>query len=120
MNWRITLAGPSVTTVRNVRRVLDHLEDEAMPLPASVASDELQRLEKQWHDEFHGLGVNHPALSFPTDAEEFTLTPKRSFSVDQEEFTLDPDQFSPGELRRLLDDEPAEELRERRDDHPRM
>ncbi|WP_271518523.1 hypothetical protein [Bradyrhizobium sp. CCBAU 53380] len=52
--------------------MLDHLEDEAMPLPASVASDELQRLEKQWHDEFHGLGVNHPALSFPTDAEQFT------------------------------------------------
>ncbi|WP_316399453.1 hypothetical protein [Bradyrhizobium sp. 33ap4] len=78
-----------------LRRVLDHLEDEAMPLPASVASNELQRLEKQLRDEFHGLGDNHPALSF---------------SVDQEDLTFDLERFSPGELRRLLDEEPAEEL----------
>ncbi|MGY3443253.1 hypothetical protein [Bradyrhizobium sp. USDA 4473] len=84
-----------------LRRVLDHLEDEAMPLPASVASNELQRLEKQLRDEFHGLGDNHPALSF---------------SVDQEDLTFDLERFSPRELRRLLDEEPAEEAK----CHPRM
>ncbi|WP_271519403.1 hypothetical protein [Bradyrhizobium sp. CCBAU 53380] len=62
--------------------VLDHLEDEPMPSPASIALEELQRMEKQFLDE---LGVNHPALSFPTDPEEFTLI---------------PEQFSPGALRR--------------------
>ncbi|MEZ0087934.1 sulfur transfer complex TusBCD TusB component (DsrH family) [Bradyrhizobium japonicum] len=63
---------------------------------------ELQRLETQLQDEHHGVGDNHPAQSFP---------------VDSEEFTFDLDQFHPGELRRLLDDDPAEELQERRDDH---
>ncbi|WP_167381108.1 MULTISPECIES: hypothetical protein [Bradyrhizobium] len=46
-----------------LRRVLDHLDDEAVPSAASVASEELQRLEKQSHDELHGLGDNHPAAS---------------------------------------------------------
>ncbi|WP_155255616.1 hypothetical protein [Bradyrhizobium elkanii] len=86
-----------------LRRVLDHLDDEAMPSAVSDPSEELQRLEKELHDELHGLGDNHPALSF---------------SIDPEEFTFDPEQFSPGELRRLLDAESAEELHERRDDHP--
>ncbi|KYK43892.1 hypothetical protein A1D31_37570 [Bradyrhizobium liaoningense] len=81
-----------------LRRVLDHLDDEAMPPPASVASEELQRLEKQLHDELHGLGDNDPALSF---------------SIDPEGFTFDRQLFSPEELRRLLDDEPAEELQDR-------
>ncbi|MHC2332167.1 hypothetical protein [Bradyrhizobium sp. USDA 4454] len=88
-----------------LRRVLDHLEDEAMPSAGSVASEELQRLEKQLHDELHGLGDNHPDLSV---------------SIDPEEFTWEPEQFSPREHRRLLDDEPAEALQEWRDDHPRM
>ncbi|WP_407166145.1 hypothetical protein [Bradyrhizobium sp. ORS 111] len=76
-----------------LRRVLDHLDDEAMPSAVSVASEELQRLEQQMHAEF--LGPGYPALSF---------------SIDPEEFTLDRELFSPEELRRLLDDEPAEEL----------
>ncbi|WP_265441076.1 hypothetical protein [Bradyrhizobium sp. SEMIA] len=46
-----------------LRRVLDHLDDEAVPSAASVASEEHQRLEKQLHDELHGLGDNHPAAS---------------------------------------------------------
>ncbi|MGY3443252.1 hypothetical protein [Bradyrhizobium sp. USDA 4473] len=88
-----------------LRRVLDHLENDAMPSAASVAPEEIQRLEKQLHDELRGLGNNHPALSF---------------SIEPEEFTFDLKQFSPGELQRLLDEEPAEELQEGRDDHPPM
>ncbi|RQH15965.1 hypothetical protein EHH60_01885 [Bradyrhizobium sp. RP6] len=78
-----------------LRRVLDHLDDQAMPSAVSDPSEELRRLEKQLHDELHGLGGNQPALSF---------------SIDPEDLTFDLDQFPPGELRRLLDDEPAEEL----------
>ncbi|MGY3533158.1 MULTISPECIES: hypothetical protein [Bradyrhizobium] len=88
-----------------LRRVLNHLEDEATPWAGAAASEELQRLEKQLHDELHGLGDNHPDLSV---------------SIDLEEFTWEPEQFSPRELRRLLDDEPAEALQEWRDNHPRM
>ncbi|MEY9238503.1 hypothetical protein ABIF68_006116 [Bradyrhizobium japonicum] len=86
-----------------LERVLGHLDDQAMPSAVSVPSEELQRLEKQLNDELHGLGDKHPALSF---------------SIDPEEFTFNPEQFSPGELRRLLDAESAEELQERPDDHP--
>ncbi|WP_246709045.1 MULTISPECIES: hypothetical protein [Bradyrhizobium] len=78
-----------------LRRVLDHLDDQAMPSAVSDPSEELRRLEKQLHDELHGLGGNQPALSF---------------SIDPEDLTFDLDQFPPGELRRLLDDEPAEKL----------
>ncbi|MHC2291849.1 hypothetical protein [Bradyrhizobium barranii] len=85
-----------------LQRVQDHLDDQAMPSAVSVASEELQRLETQLQDERHGVGGNHPAQSFP---------------IDSEEFTFDLDQFPPGGLRRLLDDEPAEELQEWRDDH---
>ncbi|WP_271518854.1 hypothetical protein [Bradyrhizobium sp. CCBAU 53380] len=73
-----------------LRRVLDHLDDQPTPSPVSVSSEDLQRLEKQLHDELHGLPDNQPALSFP---------------IDLEELTFSPEQLSPGELRRLLDDE---------------
>ncbi|MEY9885849.1 hypothetical protein [Bradyrhizobium sp. USDA 328] len=85
-----------------LQRVQDHLDDQAMPSAVSVASEELQRLEKQLHDELQGRRDNHPALSF---------------SIDPEDLTLDRELFSPEELLRPLDDEPAEELQERRDDH---
>ncbi|WFU40310.1 hypothetical protein QA640_40040 [Bradyrhizobium sp. CB82] len=82
-----------------LREVLDHLDHQPIPSPVSVPSEELQRLEKDLQDELH----RHPALSF---------------SADPEEFSFDLEQFSPGELRRLLDDQsipspvsvPSEEL----------
>ncbi|WP_244608938.1 hypothetical protein [Bradyrhizobium sp. SUTN9-2] len=79
-----------------LRRLLD---DQSIPSPISVPSAELQRQGKDLQDELH----QHPALSF---------------SADPEEFSFDLEQFSPGELRRLLDDQsilsplsaPSEEL----------
>ncbi|MGY3606301.1 MULTISPECIES: hypothetical protein [unclassified Bradyrhizobium] len=73
-----------------LRRVLDHLDHQPIPSPVSVPSEELQRLEKQLHDELHGGRDYHPAPSF---------------SVDPEEFTFNLERFSPGEPRRLLDDQ---------------
>ncbi|MBB4383563.1 hypothetical protein [Bradyrhizobium sp. SBR1B] len=81
-----------------LRRVLDHWDDEAMPSAASVSSEELQRLQDQLHDELLGLGDNHPALSPSIDLEALTLP-----------------QFSPGEPRQMLDAETAEELQDPRD-----
>lgn len=80
-------------------QVLDHLGHQPIPSPASVPSEELQRLEKDLQGELH----RHPAASF---------------SADPEEFSFDLKQFSPGELRRLLDNQsmpspvsvPSEEL----------
>ncbi|UVO30221.1 hypothetical protein KUF59_05520 [Bradyrhizobium arachidis] len=66
-----------------LRRLLD---DQSIPSPVSVPSEEFQRLEKDLQDELH----RHPAPSF---------------SADPEEFSFDLEQFSPGELRRLLDDQ---------------
>ncbi|WP_158626703.1 hypothetical protein [Bradyrhizobium sp. RP6] len=86
-----------------LRRVLDHPDDEAMPSAVSDPSEELLRLEKQLHDELQGRRDDQPAPSF---------------SIDPEDLTFDLDQFPPGELRRLVHDEPAEELQEWRDDHP--
>ncbi|WP_065755431.1 hypothetical protein [Bradyrhizobium paxllaeri] len=73
--------------------MLDHLDDQSLASPASLPSEELQRLEKELHDELHGRGDNHPI---------------QSFSFDPEQSTFDLEQFSPGELRRLLDAEPAQ------------
>lgn len=79
--------------------MLDHLDHQPIPSPASVPSEELQRLEKDLQGEL----PRHPAASF---------------SADPEEFSFDLKQFSPGELRRLLDNQsmpspvsvPSEEL----------
>ncbi|WP_246174192.1 hypothetical protein [Bradyrhizobium paxllaeri] len=76
-----------------LRRVLDHLDDQSIPSPASLPSEQLERLEKELHDELDGRGDNHPV---------------HSFSVDPEQSTFDLEQFPPGELRRLLDDESAQ------------
>ncbi|WP_245320069.1 hypothetical protein [Bradyrhizobium lablabi] len=73
--------------------VLDHLDDQSLPSPASLPSEQLERLEKELHNELHGRGDNHPV---------------QSFSGDPEQFTFNPEQFSPGELERLLDDQADE------------
>ncbi|WP_456752875.1 hypothetical protein [Bradyrhizobium sp. USDA 4461] len=86
-----------------LRRMVDSLDDPAAQSPVSLVSEGLRRLEKQVRDELHGLGDDHAAFSF---------------SIDPEEHTFEPEQFSPGELRRLLDSEPAEERQEWRDDQP--
>ncbi|MBO4227516.1 hypothetical protein [Bradyrhizobium neotropicale] len=72
-----------------LRRVLDHLDGQSTPSAVSVASGELDRLEKELLDELRGGRDDHPGPSF---------------SVDPEEFTFNLEQFSPGELRRLLDE----------------
>jgi len=86
-----------------LRRVLDHLDDQAILLPGFLASEELQQLEKDLRDELH---------------RQWEAPPGPSFSIDPEEFTIDPEQFSPGAFRRLLDDEDSQELAEDRDDQP--
>ncbi|MGY3622368.1 hypothetical protein [Bradyrhizobium sp. USDA 10063] len=65
-------------------------DDEAEEPPTDPL--ELQRLEQGFREELQGRRDSHPA---------------QSFFVDPEEFTFNPKQFSPGELQRLLDDEPA-------------
>jgi hypothetical protein len=62
-------------------QVLDHLDHQPIPSPASVPSDKLQRLEKDLQGELH----RHPAASF---------------SADPEEFSFDLKQFSLGAARR--------------------
>ncbi|WP_245453729.1 hypothetical protein [Bradyrhizobium sp. AC87j1] len=95
---------PEQLPQEQLRRGLDHLDDEAIPLPVPVRSEEeLQRLEKNLHDELQGRLEDHAAPSF---------------FIDPEEFTFDPDQFSPAEFRRLLEDEDAQEVTEGRDDQP--
>ncbi|UPT97655.1 hypothetical protein J4G48_0005915 [Bradyrhizobium barranii subsp. apii] len=97
---------PEQLPQEQLRRVLDHLDDKRIPSPLSVVPEELQRLEKDLHEELHGRRDNHPAPSF---------------SVDPEEFTFNPELFAPGELWRLLGDESASELEGGRDDqsaHP--
>jgi len=74
----------------DLRRVPDHLDDQPSPSPVSVPPEELQQPEKDLHDALHGPRDDHFAPSV---------------SIDPEEFTFDPEQFPPGELRRLLDDE---------------
>ncbi|WP_439406885.1 hypothetical protein ACNJX9_36140 [Bradyrhizobium sp. DASA03076] len=82
-----------------VREVLDHLDHQPIPSPVSVPSEELQQLEKDLQDELD----RHPAAAF---------------SADPEEFGFDLEQLSPGQLRRLFDDQsipspvsvPSEEL----------
>ncbi|WP_258768612.1 hypothetical protein [Bradyrhizobium arachidis] len=69
-----------------LRQVLDHLDHQPIPSPVYVPSEELQRLEKDLQDELH-------------------RQPAASFSADPEGFSFDLEQFSPGELRRLLDDQ---------------
>ncbi|WP_164935957.1 hypothetical protein [Bradyrhizobium nanningense] len=73
----------------DVRRVLDHLDDQASHSPVSAPPEELQQLEKDLHDTLHGLRDDHFA----------------PVSIDPEELMFAPEQFSPEELRRLLDDE---------------
>ncbi|WP_246787841.1 hypothetical protein [Bradyrhizobium sp. CCBAU 53421] len=141
-----------------LRQVLDHLDHQPIPSQVSVPSEELQRLENDLRDELH----RHPAASFSADPERFCFDleqfspgelrrllddqsipspisvpsqepqrlekdsrdelhrhPALSFSCDPEELSFDLEQFSPGELRRLLDDQsipspvsvPSEELR---------
>ncbi|MCA1510307.1 hypothetical protein [Bradyrhizobium sp. NBAIM01] len=94
---------PEQLPQEQLRRVLDHLDDEAIPLPVSLPSEELQQLEKELRDELH---------------RQWEAPPGPSFSLDPEEFTVEPEQFSPGELWRLLDDEDAQELVEERADQP--
>ncbi|SDH44631.1 hypothetical protein SAMN05216338_1009108 [Bradyrhizobium sp. Rc2d] len=86
-----------------LQRVLDHLDDQTIPLPVSLPSEELQQLEKDLRDELH---------------RQWEDPPGPSFSLDPEEFTIESEQFSPGEFRRLLEDEDAQELAEGRDDQP--
>ncbi len=71
-------------------RALDHVDGQSTPSAVSVASEELDRLEKELLDELHGRRDDHPAPSF---------------SADPEEFTFNLEQFSPGELGPLLDDQ---------------
>ncbi|MBB4365351.1 hypothetical protein GGD65_006417 [Bradyrhizobium sp. CIR18] len=95
---------PEQLPQEHLRRGLDHLDDEAIPLPVPVRSEEeLQRLEKNLHDELQGRLEDHAAPSF---------------FMDPQEFTFDPDQFSPAKFRRLLEDEDAQEVTEGRDDRP--
>ncbi|UWU82945.1 hypothetical protein N2605_25620 [Bradyrhizobium yuanmingense] len=94
---------PSQLPQEQLRRVTDHLDDEAIPLPVSLPSEELQQLEKELRDELH---------------RQWEAPPGPSFSFDPEEFTIEAEQFSPGELWRLLEDEDAQELVEGRDDQP--
>ncbi|SPP97970.1 hypothetical protein [Bradyrhizobium vignae] len=74
----------------DLRRVLDHLDDQPSDSPVSVPPEELRQLEKDLHDALHGLADDHFAPPV---------------SIDPEQFAFEPEQFSPGELRRLLDDE---------------
>ncbi|WOH52366.1 hypothetical protein [Bradyrhizobium sp. sBnM-33] len=80
---------PQQIAPEELRRVLDHLNDQSIPSPVSVPSAELERLERDLHDELRGRQDDHAA---------------QSLSVDPEEFTFNPEQFSPGELQRMLDD----------------
>ncbi|MBH5398920.1 hypothetical protein HZZ13_14140 [Bradyrhizobium sp. CNPSo 4010] len=95
---------PEQISQEELRRVLDHLDNPIQP-PVSVPSEELQRLENDLHDELDGRGDDHRA---------------QSFSIDPEEFTLNLEEFSPGELRRLIDDDSAQlgYVRERWNDQP--
>ncbi|WP_194389520.1 hypothetical protein [Bradyrhizobium sp. CCBAU 51765] len=79
----------------DLRRVLDHLDDQPSDSSVSVPPEELRQLEKDLHDALHGLRDDHFAPPV---------------SIDPEECTFEPEPFSPGELRRLLDDEQPEEL----------
>ncbi|UQR61318.1 hypothetical protein LRP30_30840 [Bradyrhizobium sp. C-145] len=99
----LVASDPEQLPSEQLRRVLDYLDDQPTPSPVSVSSEDLQRLEKQLHDELHGLQDNQPVLSFP---------------IDLEELTFSPEQLSPGELRRLLEDQNAQELVEGRADQP--
>ncbi|MEZ2143388.1 hypothetical protein AAE026_13985 [Bradyrhizobium sp. DN5] len=94
---------PEQLPQEQLRRVLDHLDDQAIPLPVSLPSEELQQLEKDLRDELH---------------RQWEDPPGPSFSLDPEELTIEPEQFSPGEFRRLLEDEDAQEIAEGRDDQP--
>ncbi|MGY3034141.1 hypothetical protein ACVIIV_003311 [Bradyrhizobium sp. USDA 4354] len=94
---------PEQLAQEQLRRVTDHLYDEAIPLPVSLPSEELQQLEKELRDELQ---------------RQWEDPPGPSFSLDPEEFTIEPEQFSPGELWRLLEDEDAQELVEERADQP--
>ncbi|MCC8955273.1 hypothetical protein H8B02_18065 [Bradyrhizobium sp. Pear77] len=75
-----------------LRRVLDHLDDQAIPAPASVDPEGLLRLEQELRQGIQGGQNNQPAPSFSVGPD-----------FDPEQLT-----FEPGELRRLLDDEPAQ------------
>ncbi|MGY2986295.1 hypothetical protein [Bradyrhizobium sp. USDA 4508] len=88
---------------QQLRRLWDDLDDQAIPLPVSLPSEELQQLEMELGNELQRQSEDPPAPSF---------------SFDPVEFIIDPDQFSPAEFRRLLEDEDAQELTEGRDDQP--
>ncbi|MGY3131064.1 hypothetical protein ACVWZM_001746 [Bradyrhizobium sp. USDA 4501] len=95
---------PEQLPQEQLRRLQDHLDDQAIPLLASLPSEELQQLETELANELQRQSENPPAPSF---------------SFDPVEFIIDPEQFSPAEFRRLLEDEDAqEELTEGRDDQP--
>ncbi|WP_407121494.1 hypothetical protein [Bradyrhizobium sp. STM 3561] len=100
------LAGPGVVDPEQLPQeqpplLRDHLDDQAIPSPVSLPSEELQQLEKDLRHELHRQSEDPP-----------------SFSFDPEEFIIDPDQFFPAEFRRLLEDEDAQELAEERDSQP--
>ncbi|MCC8969027.1 hypothetical protein [Bradyrhizobium brasilense] len=94
---------PEQLPQEQLRRLRDDLDDQAIPLPVSLPSEELQQLEKELANELQRQSEDPPAPSL---------------SFDQVEFIIDPDQFSPAEFRRLLEDEDAQELTGGRDDHP--
>ncbi|MEK9280978.1 hypothetical protein MTR72_15175 [Bradyrhizobium sp. ISRA442] len=94
---------PEQLPQEQLRRLRDHLDDQAIPLPVSLPSEELQQLEKELRNELHRQSEDPP---------------DPSFSFDTEEFIIDPEQFSPAEFWRLLEDEDAQELTEGRDDQP--
>ncbi|WFU71354.1 hypothetical protein [Bradyrhizobium sp. CB2312] len=93
---------PEQLPQEQLRGLRDHLDDQAIPSPISLPSEDLQQLEKELRDELHQQSEDPPDPSFPFDPEE----------------SIYLDQFSPAEVWRLLDDEDAQELTGGRDDQP--
>ncbi|MDH2356848.1 hypothetical protein QCM80_40485 [Bradyrhizobium sp. SSUT112] len=54
---------PEQIAPEELRRVLDHLNDQSIPSPVSVPSAELERLERELHDELRGRQDDHAAQS---------------------------------------------------------
>lgn len=72
---------PEQLSQEQLRRVLDHLDDQAIPLPVSLPSEDLQQLEKDLRNELQRQREDPPGPSF---------------SIDPAEFSIDPEQFSGG------------------------
>jgi len=94
---------PEQLPEEQLRRVLGRRDDQSIVSPGPVSSEELRQPEKELRDELHREGE---------------AAPSSSFSLDPAEFSIDPEQFSPGEFRRLLEDEDAQELAKGGDDQP--